>query len=80
MTKTKADENGWPDCGARHLKLAGMILGAVVVICGATIGHSTSTAKALEERVRIVEQAEAANAARFEAIQKALERLEARTP
>jgi len=80
MTTTRADRNGRRDCGTRHLKLAGMILGAVVVICGATISHSASTAKALEERVRIVEQAEAANAARFEAIQKALERLEKRIP
>lgn len=66
------------DCGSKHLRLAVAIIGIVIAICSGTIGHSMTCARALDERVRIVEQNDAANAARFEAIQQSLDRLERR--
>ncbi len=70
------DGQARPDCGSRHLRLASMILGAVLTVCGATVVYAYRTSDALEARLREVEQNDAANAARFLAIQQALERIE----
>lgn len=63
-------------CGDKHLTLALWIVGLVITVCLATIAYANSTLAAVEGRVRSVEQSESANAARFEAIQRSLERLE----
>lgn len=63
-------------CGQKHLELLAIILGGVLVVCGAVWATCTSSVAAIESRTRVVEQGEAANAARFDAIQKSLERLE----
>ena len=76
-------------CGPRHLRLLAVIVSIVLAVCAGTIGYARSTSSAvaadarnrgdaLEVRVRLVEQAEAANAARFVAIAESLHRLEAR--
>jgi cell division protein FtsB len=65
------------DCGSKHLRLAGLIIGVVLTVCAATIGYAQVKLGELDARVRMVEQDAAANAARFEAIKESLQRLEA---
>jgi len=66
------------ECGAKHLKLVAMIVGIVLAVCGGTVVYSVSAASDMDKRVREVEKNDAANAARFEEIQRALSRLERR--
>ena len=68
------------DCGAKHLRLAGLIIGIVLTVCTATVGHCQMALGRLEARIRLVEQDNAANGARFESIRESLIRLEARAP
>ena len=71
-----------PACERRHVRLATVIVAVVVAVCGGTLGacYAVATAasrpvEALEARVRLVEQNDAANAARFEAIKDAIREL-----
>ena len=66
------------DCGSKHLRLMIAIISIVMTMCAGTIAYCRSTVAEIDARVRIVEQSEAANAARFEAIQQSLLRLEHR--
>jgi len=59
-------------CGARHLKLAGMIVGIVLCVCAGAVGWTARDLSAQDVRLRKVEQDSAANAARFEAIREQL--------
>ncbi len=70
--------NNPTDCGARHLRLAAMIIGIVLAICTGTITYCHTVVSSLEVRLRAVEQNDAANAARFESIRESLHRLEER--
>jgi hypothetical protein len=63
-------------CGGQHLGLAAMILGPVLVVCGACLGACWSMTSTLDVRVRQVERNDGANAARFEAIRDSLLRIE----
>jgi len=63
-------------CGSQHLRLATAIIGVVLAICTATIAYCHTTVAAMDARMRKVEQNDAANAARIEAIKDALERME----
>ncbi|KKL10356.1 hypothetical protein LCGC14_2556650 [marine sediment metagenome] len=65
-------------CGGKHLRLAGTIVLIVLAVCGGTITYAMATASAQDARLRTVEQDNAANTARFEAIQQSLERIERR--
>jgi len=64
------------DCGTKHLRLAALLVTVVLAVCGAMLGHSLSAAAGMDTRMRIVEQNDAANTARFVAISQSLERLE----
>gem|GEM_PF-6604190 len=66
------------DCGGKHLKLGLWIIGTVLGICAGTVSICHAMVGGLEVRVRQVEQNDAANAARFEAISEALRRLESK--
>jgi flagellar basal body-associated protein FliL len=72
-----AEAAGRPSgCGSRHLRLIGLIVGIVLAVCAATLAACWSAQAGLETRLRRVEQNDAANAARFEAIKEALQRIE----
>jgi hypothetical protein len=71
-----ARDTSTTNCGNQHLKLAGMIIGLVVMICVATVTYTQSTLRSIEARVRIVEQNDAANAARFESLRAQMQRIE----
>ena len=75
-TKRQDDERS---CGNQHLRLAAAIIGIVLAICTSTAAYCYSAVAGLEVRLRAVEQSDAANAARFEAIKSALERMEGRS-
>jgi len=53
-----------------------MIVAVVLAVCGAMLGHSLSLAADMDTRIRKVEQNDAANAQRFDAIKNTLEKLE----
>ena len=59
-------------CGTKHLRLAALIIGMVLSIAVATFWHSAANLNAMDVRTRRIEQNDAANAARFEAIQDKL--------
>jgi flagellar basal body-associated protein FliL len=65
-------------CDGKHLRLAALIVGIVLAVCGACLGACWSLTSDLEVRVRQVEKADAANAVRFEEIKASLLRLENR--
>ena len=72
-------------CGAKHLRWAGLTLGLVMAVCGATytvcrgmVDGLQIELDAVEVRLRQMEQHDAANAARFEAIRQSLARIEGR--
>ena len=65
------------DCGDKHLRLAALIVVIVLSICAGTIAYANLQIRSLEARVRMIEQSEAANRARFEAIQQSINRIEA---
>jgi len=67
------------DCGTKHLRLMIAIISIVMAICAGTITYCRAAIAEIDARVRIVEQSEAANSARFEAIQQSLRRLERAT-
>jgi len=64
------------DCDTRHLRMLGVIVAIVLAICTGTLGYCRVMVSGLEARVRKVEQNDAANAVRFEAIRAALDRIE----
>jgi len=73
------------ECGRKHLRWAGLTLGIVLAICGATYTICRGMTdglqvelNAVEVRLRQMEQHDAANAARFEAIRESLARIEGR--
>jgi len=74
MTRQPEQLDG--DCGGKHLKLGLAIIGIVLAICSSTLGACYLMVGGLEERVRRVEQNDAANATRFESIRETLQRLE----
>jgi len=64
--------------GPLNLRWAATIIGIVMALCTGTLGYTHTALGSLETRVRAVEQNDAANAARFEAIRDSLHRLEAK--
>ena len=76
MTARQQDDER--SCGNQHLRLAAAIIGIVLAICTSTAAYCHSAVAGLEVRLRAVEQSDAANAARFEAIKAALQRMEGR--
>jgi len=62
-------------CGGKHLRLAGIIVGTVLAICTTTLAVCHTMVESLEVRMRKIEQHDAANAARFEAIKESLDDL-----
>jgi len=79
-TAARSDE-----CGKKHLRWAVATIGIVMAICGCTWSLCNDMTERLlaevrlvETRVRAMEQHDAANAARFEAIKESLARIEGR--
>lgn len=64
------------DCERKHAAWAGLIIGAVLLLCAGTFGYVRWCAADTDGRLRLVEQTAAVNAARFEAIRESLARLE----
>jgi len=65
-------------CAEKHRKWLVTIVAIVLTLCSGTLGICYTMVSSLEVRVRSVEQSDAANAARFEAIRESLRRLEGR--
>ena len=73
------------ECGKKHLRWSAVTIGIVIAICGGTWTLCNDMTERLrvevrlvETRVRAMEQHDAANAARFDAIKESLARIEGR--
>ena len=63
------------DCGGKHLRLAGLIVGVVAGLLGGLITWGRMAAAETGERLRHVEQNDAAAKVQYETIQRSLDEI-----
>ena len=56
------------DCGQKHLKWAGVIIGVVILVVGIFFGWANVRLSEFEIRLRLLEKSEAGNTVRYETI------------